>query len=225
MACYYPDGSISDGLQPCNTTAGAVSACCRIGDVCLTNGFCFSAGQNSVVRRGCTDHTFNSTECPHSCITSMKPAQTFNLPILNLQVLITIIVTAASSADVVMTPCGDYTYFCCGQDNAARSCCTSGNGTVLLAAGTAILPTATITATTSPTNCPPTNSTTAGIANNCESRKNVVPVGAVAGLGVALGVAVLTVVILAVLWRSQANRVKKGEQRIKELEPLQLMGR
>ena len=47
-----------------------------------------------------------------------------------------------TSVDMALTPCGDYTYFCCGQDDAARTCCTLGNGTVLLAAGTAILPTA-----------------------------------------------------------------------------------
>jgi hypothetical protein len=66
MQCYYPNGESDDGLHPCNATA-AVSHCCRASDVCITNGFCFSSGLNAVVRRGCTDKTFNSTECPQQC--------------------------------------------------------------------------------------------------------------------------------------------------------------
>ncbi|KAH8750874.1 hypothetical protein BGZ57DRAFT_119381 [Hyaloscypha finlandica] len=186
MTCYYPDGAVAEGLQPCNTTAGAVSSCCRVGDVCLTNGFCFSAGQNSLVRRGCTDSTFNSTECPRICITG-----------------------AVSSVDVVMTPCGDYTYFCCGQDNAARSCCTSRNGTVLLAAGTAILP-------TSPTGCPLDNSTAASNIN--QSAKSTVPISAVAGLGVVSGVALIILAVLVVMWRKKADRANEAEQRVMDVQ-------
>jgi len=66
MECYYPNGEPGDGLTPCNSTA-TVSHCCRQGDVCVTNGFCFSTGLNALVRRGCTDKTFNSTECPEQC--------------------------------------------------------------------------------------------------------------------------------------------------------------
>ncbi|KAH8783712.1 hypothetical protein BGZ57DRAFT_235432 [Hyaloscypha finlandica] len=114
-----------------------------------------------------------------------------------------------------MTLCGDYTYFCCGQDDAARSCCTSRNGTVLLAAGTAILPTATvtynntITATTSPTGCSLDNSTTASNIN--QSAKSTVPVGAVAGLGVVSGVALIILAVLVVMWRKKAHRANEAE--------------
>lgn len=64
--CYYPDGKNATGLSPCNNNA-AVSHCCRDADVCLSNGVCFSPGLGSIVRRGCTDPTWNSTECPNTC--------------------------------------------------------------------------------------------------------------------------------------------------------------
>jgi hypothetical protein len=70
MSCFLPNGQPADGLVPCNSTASA-SHCCRQGDVCLSNGFCFSAGLNALVRRGCTDKTFNSTECPQECSIGM----------------------------------------------------------------------------------------------------------------------------------------------------------
>jgi hypothetical protein len=67
MTCYYPDGQPGDGLVPCNTTA-AVSHCCRAGDLCVKNGFCFSTGLSALVRRGCTDRDFNGTAgCPQQC--------------------------------------------------------------------------------------------------------------------------------------------------------------
>lgn len=152
----------------------------------------------------------------HGYETSLR----FQFLIYNPQVLIRMIPGAVSSVDVVMTPCGGYTYFCCGQDDAARSCCTSGNGTVLLAAGTAIFPTATvtynntITATTSPTGCPLGNSTAASNIN--QSTKNTVPVGTAAGLGAALGLALIIVAVLIVMWSKNAHRAKEAEQRIKE---------
>ena len=127
-----------------------------------------------------------------------------------------------------MTPCGDYTYFCCGQDDTARSCCTSGNGTVLVAAGTAILPTVTATATVTDnstctatdlaTACPLTNGTLSPEQNNTTVSKGSVPIGAVAGLGAALGVALLAVVVLTILWKKKANKAASAEQQVEELE-------
>lgn len=73
QTCYYPDGSSDTALRPCNASA-AVSACCRTPtDVCLTNGLCFSTGLNVVIRRGCTDSTWNSTLCPKYCETGWSP--------------------------------------------------------------------------------------------------------------------------------------------------------
>jgi hypothetical protein len=67
MQCYYPDGELAAGLTPCNPTA-EVSHCCSSSDMCLTNGFCYSLGLNSIVQRGCTDSSFGSSECPQQCI-------------------------------------------------------------------------------------------------------------------------------------------------------------
>ena len=64
--CYYPNGEATDALIPCKTTSAATN-CCKDSDVCLKNGLCFSPGLNSVVRRGCTDQNWNSSECPDIC--------------------------------------------------------------------------------------------------------------------------------------------------------------
>jgi hypothetical protein len=128
-----------------------------------------------------------------------------------IQVLTTRNLGPEASVDVVMTPCGDYTYFCCGQDDAARTCCTEGNGTVLLAAGTAILPTATvtytdtITGTGSLTTCLSTGTAATAGLNDCKSTNHTVPIAA--GLGAALGVAAITAVAFAVMWKRKSNRL------------------
>lgn len=130
---------------------------------------------------------------------------------LHTQVLTTRNLGPEAAVDVVMTPCGDYTYFCCGQDDAARTCCTEGNGTVLLAAGTAILPTATvtytdtITGTGSLTTCLSTGTAATAGLNGCQSTNHTVPIAA--GLGAALGVAAITAVAFAVMWKQKSNRL------------------
>jgi len=73
--CYYPDGKLATGLIPCNASA-PVSHCCRESDVCLTNGLCFSAGLGSIVRRGCTEKGWNSTDCPNFCTKGMCQKET-----------------------------------------------------------------------------------------------------------------------------------------------------
>jgi len=64
--CFSADGQLAKGAKPCNPTA-AHSHCCRDADVCLTNGLCFSSGLGAVVRRSCTDRSWNSTACPRVC--------------------------------------------------------------------------------------------------------------------------------------------------------------
>ncbi len=66
QTCYYPDGQETTALIPCNASLPATS-CCKDSDVCLKNGLCFSPGLGSVVRRGCTDKMWNSTECAGIC--------------------------------------------------------------------------------------------------------------------------------------------------------------
>jgi hypothetical protein len=142
----------------------------------------------------------------------IPPVYHSSLPaIFIVQVLTTGNLGPEASVDVVMTPCGDYTYFCCGQDDAARTCCTEGNGTVLLAAGTAILPTATvtytdtITGTGSLTTCLSTGTAATTGLNDCKSTNHIVPIAA--GLGAALGVAAITAVAFAVMWKQKSNRL------------------
>lgn len=79
LSCYYPDGKNATGLIPCKPDA-EVSHCCREADVCLTSGMCFSPGLNSLVRRACTDKTWNSTECPNFCIVGTLEAPVIILP-------------------------------------------------------------------------------------------------------------------------------------------------
>ena len=60
--CFFPDGSMSDGLVQCNMEAEE-SHCCRSADACLSNGWCFSSGLGTIVRRGCTQKTWNTSAC------------------------------------------------------------------------------------------------------------------------------------------------------------------
>jgi hypothetical protein len=146
----------------------------------------------------------------HPVLQSSRPA-VFVVRVLTIRNL-----GPEASVDVVMTPCGDYTYFCCGQDDAARTCCTLGNGTVLLAAGTAILPTATvtytntITGTGSLTTCLSTGTGATAALNDCQSTNHTVPIAA--GLGAALGVVAITAVAFAVMWKQKSNRLKVLEE-------------
>jgi hypothetical protein len=135
--CYYPDGKVASGLTPCNSTA-KVSHCCRDADVCLSNGLCFSTGLGTIIRRGCTDSSFNDTVCPAFCIKDAGGMFRY-LPRCS-----TVSWGKADrarwsgkldSSDALFTPCGGYGIFCCGQDSAARSCCDAGNDTITIGGG------------------------------------------------------------------------------------------
>lgn len=69
MTCFFPTGAEAPDDQACNATA-PVSHCCAKGSVCLSNGYCLTAGQSIpyVLSRGtCTDDTFQSLSCPQRC--------------------------------------------------------------------------------------------------------------------------------------------------------------
>ncbi|KAI9774140.1 MAG: hypothetical protein M1840_005233 [Geoglossum simile] len=172
--CYYPNGNSSSGLIPCNATA-AQSHCCRSADVCLTNKLCFSPGLNAIVRRGCTERTWNDPACPRVCL-----AGDFQ------------------QADALLTVCDTYNVFCCGQDDRARACCNSGNGTVRLTAAEVIPPkppTSTATNVTSPTTCPQ--------LSNCTREMN-----RSIGLGAALGVLTVVLAAVSVDWWNKRSMLK-----------------
>jgi hypothetical protein len=194
--CYYPNGNSSAGLIPCNQTA-AESHCCRSADVCLTNKLCFSPGLNAIVRRGCTDMTWKDPACPQVCLTGNRA-----VPGLNTLCALTF-VGDDRQADVVLTICDTYNSFCCGQDDRARACCDSGNGTVRLTAAEIMLtstsqsPTATATATNF--TCPSTSPQ----LGNCTHEMN-----RSIGLGAALGVLTVVLAAVSVDWWNKRNMLK-----------------
>jgi hypothetical protein len=110
--------------------------------------------------------------------------------------------------DAVFTPCGEYTYFCCGQDTDARSCCDSGNNTINIGGGEAlcngtVINTVIETQTAIPTagnsiatSCPTPQSSGADL----DKKTNIVT-----GLAVALGCLGLGFGVLAWDW----NRKRK----------------
>lgn len=182
--CYYPDGKIASGLIPCNATS-SVTHCCRKSDVCLSNGLCFSSGLGSIVRRGCTNSAWNSTECPNFCTT-----EDFR------------------SGDAVMTPCGPYGSFCCGQDSAARACCDAGNNTLIVGGGEAICNnTITIYSTTTANTTPST--TMATTCPNTEALEATLKTkgNAVIALAVVSGCAVLMLAVLGTDWWAKRRQL------------------
>lgn len=64
--CYWPNGDNATSLFVCLPNAD-YSHCCRNGDVCITNGLCFSPGLGAILRRGCTDSTFQASPCTDIC--------------------------------------------------------------------------------------------------------------------------------------------------------------
>lgn len=105
QSCYYPDGTITSEQTPCNESEDH-SACCRPGDACLSNGYCFGAndaGPNLMTRGGCTDSSFKDQNCPYYCR------------------------DAFSQGNAIMFPVtfGDQTTFCCSPFNGTACWATT----------------------------------------------------------------------------------------------------
>ncbi|KAF2263884.1 hypothetical protein CC78DRAFT_262699 [Lojkania enalia] len=70
--CYYPSGLENKG-SPCDSDS-EISSCCGPGFVCLSNGLCLPGPElkqeyrYEFYRSGCTDASWNSTQCPQYCI-------------------------------------------------------------------------------------------------------------------------------------------------------------
>lgn len=69
--CYYPDGSVANGLQPCinatNTDSDSHAGCCDLStSVCTTTGYCF-ADTGYLYRGGCTDQSWDDPSCAAKC--------------------------------------------------------------------------------------------------------------------------------------------------------------
>ncbi|CZR56102.1 uncharacterized protein PAC_05990 [Phialocephala subalpina] len=202
--CYFSDGTAADGYSACNNNTEH-SGCCRLYqtngtpvDLCTTNGLCL--GRNGVwngffFQSGCTDPTWQSSNCPHAC------------PALD------------SPESNVVQPCNASSggLWCCRADGT-DDCCGSAKA---LAIGQLILPTSLSSSTSSSSSSSPiSTSTTQAIPPNSNSTlspsTSCAPSStasgpkpqvstATIGIGASLGVAFL--VTLGMLgWREWAWR-------------------
>lgn len=67
--CYYGPGAGFRGpseLVPCNTT-GSASACCLLGDTCLSGNACYNFLTGNTYQYGCTDINYEDASCPRKC--------------------------------------------------------------------------------------------------------------------------------------------------------------
>jgi len=70
QACYWPDGTqVTPQNNRYNFTAcfEGDSQCCANGEVCLSNGLCFSGPQGQLYRGACTDRSWKTVSCPKYC--------------------------------------------------------------------------------------------------------------------------------------------------------------
>lgn len=67
--CYYGAGAGFRGpseLVPCNTTS-QYSACCLLGDTCLSGNTCYNYLTGNLYMYGCTDINYQDASCPQKC--------------------------------------------------------------------------------------------------------------------------------------------------------------
>ncbi|KFY29359.1 hypothetical protein V491_00085 [Pseudogymnoascus sp. VKM F-3775] len=72
--CYETDGFESDSFYDCAPNAN-VSACCRPGEICYSNGLChpgpeLEQGITPWYSHGCTDPTFQDSSCFSACFST-----------------------------------------------------------------------------------------------------------------------------------------------------------
>lgn len=66
--CYFGPGATNRGpsnLVPCNGTG--TSACCLLGDTCLSGNTCYNYATGDLYQYGCTDITYKDETCPYKC--------------------------------------------------------------------------------------------------------------------------------------------------------------
>ena len=70
-SCFWPSGDLASGYTPCadNAAEQSVRSCCGKGEVCLSNGLCFSTAIGVVYRGACTERAWQSDACPKVFIT------------------------------------------------------------------------------------------------------------------------------------------------------------
>jgi hypothetical protein len=66
--CYFGPGAQNRGpsnLVPCMNTGQ--SACCLLGDVCLSGNACWNYDTGNTYQYGCTDISYKDKTCPYKC--------------------------------------------------------------------------------------------------------------------------------------------------------------
>jgi hypothetical protein len=66
--CYFGPGAQNRGpseLVPCLNTGQ--SACCLLGDVCLSGNTCWNFVTGNLYQYGCTDISYKDESCPYKC--------------------------------------------------------------------------------------------------------------------------------------------------------------
>ena len=66
--CYFGPGAQNRGpseLVPCLNTGQ--SACCLLGDVCLSGNTCWNYVTGNLYQYGCTDVSYKDESCPYKC--------------------------------------------------------------------------------------------------------------------------------------------------------------
>ena len=66
--CYFGPGAVNRGpsqLVPCMSTGQ--SACCLLGDTCLSGNTCYNYTTGDLYQYGCTDSTYKDASCPFKC--------------------------------------------------------------------------------------------------------------------------------------------------------------
>lgn len=66
--CYFGPGAENRGtsdLVPCESSGQ--SACCLLGDTCLSGNTCYNFESGNLYQYGCTDITYQDESCPYKC--------------------------------------------------------------------------------------------------------------------------------------------------------------
>ena len=66
QTCYVSAGVEADSsVVPCGSSG--VSACCQLGDICLSDSACFNYVTGVTYLYGCTDSSYSDGVCPWKC--------------------------------------------------------------------------------------------------------------------------------------------------------------
>ena len=121
-ADFSPNPDLLPDHGPCNPQPDSDSHCCKIGDICLTNGLCMIPS-GVYYNGGCTDSSLNPEICPQFCISG-------RLCPVDRSLLKLMVITGLNHWPVVCHGSavkeGD---FCCSIHRKLHTCCdTASNG-------------------------------------------------------------------------------------------------